>query len=393
MTQCRSLFLVLCFSMLVACGGGEDNSEPPAPLVEFEPTKALLEQWSVRTHDAVEQRFLFIEPLVLENKIVTASRNGVISVVNSGNGERIKEIELKKILSSGVGGDESLWVVVSNNGEMIAIDAAMGQIRWQANLPSEVLSRPVVTSDSIFARTVDGQIVGIDRLDGKIRWSYLQSKPALTLRGSGSLVVTRDRIYTGMDNGRLTALSIKDGSVIWDIVLSTPQGHSEIQRLVDVDGNVELYGYVLYAAGYQGRVAAIDVQKGRILWARDFSSYTGVTVDSKALFSSDERSHVWSLDRYSGATLWKQEKLQARGVTRPVLFGDYLVLGDAGGYLHVLSKSDGHFIARVSVSDGDDFHSAKGVLVPPVIRGDYLFVTTQGGELFSFTLGDLVKKN
>ncbi len=392
MIRIYSYVLALSFSMLVACGGDDNNLEPPALLTEFEATKELSEQWSLRTHSAIEQQFLFIEPLLLKDKIITAGRDGVVTIVNVQDGRQIKDIELDTTLSGGVGGDDDLWLLTTRDGELIAIDAASRQVKWQVNVPSEALSRPVITADSVLVRTVDGQILSLNRLTGKTRWSYQQSKPALTLRGSGLLVVTRDRIYAGMANGSLVALSVSNGEVIWDVTLSTPQGHSEIQRLVDVDGRAELFGSVLYIAGYQGRIAAIDVKKGQFLWAHNFSTYTGVTVDSKAVYSSDERSHVWALDRHSGATLWKQEKLQARNITRPVTLGDNLIVGDADGYLHVMSKLNGRFAARVSVGgEEDEFISENGVLVPPVVAGDEIIVATRYGMLYSYTLDDLVQ--
>jgi len=392
MIRIYNYVLVFSFTMLVACGGSDDNSEPPALLTEFEAAKQLSEQWSLRTHSAVEQQFLFIEPLLLKDKIITAGRDGVVTVIDVQDGRQIKDIDLDTTLSGGVGGDDDLWLVTTIDGELIAIDAATYSIKWQVNVPSEALSRPVMAAGSILVRTVDGQIVSLNRTTGKAQWSYQQSKPALTLRGSGLLIVARDQIYAGMANGRLVALSVSNGEVIWDVTLSTPQGHSEIQRLVDVDGRAELVGSVLYIAGYQGRIAAIDVKKGQFLWARNFSSYTGVTVDSKAVYSSDERSHVWALDRHSGATLWKQEKLQARNITRPVILDDYLIVGDADGYLHVMSKLNGRFVARISVGgEEDEFISENGVLVPPVVAGDEIIVTTRDGMLYSYTLDDLAQ--
>lgn len=394
MIALRYSLLVFGLSLLTACGGNDDNAEPPAPLTDFEPTKVLHEQWSLSTHSGVEQQFLFIEPLLLNDRIVTAGRDGTVTVVDVNTGKRLQEIDLDTTLSGGVGGDNNLWLLATKDGELIAIDGATALIKWRVNVPSEVLIKPVLSPESVFARTVDGQIISLSRASGKLQWSYQQTKPALTLRGSSQLVLTRDRIYTGMASGRVVALSVDNGEVIWDVALSTPQGHSEIQRLVDVDGHAELYGYIYYVAGYQGRIAAIDAQKGQFLWVRDFSSYSGVTVDEKAVYSSDERSHVWALDRFSGATLWKQEKLQARYVTRPVLFNDLLVVGDAEGYLHLMSRFDGSFVARILV-DGygvdEMLSSGTGILVPPVVTDDAIIVSTRNGMLYSYRLSDLAK--
>ena len=393
MIRFKLFISIILVSILSACGD-EDNSEPPAELISFEASARMDLIWSSHSDGGVGEQYLSIENLLLDDKIVTAGRDGDVSVINKADGEIIDEIDLDTILSAGVGGNKNVWLFATRDGEVVAVDAVTGNVSWKVNVPSEVLSTPVIYKNTVLVRTVDGQIVSLDIGSGKIRWSYRQTKPPLTLRGSSSPVLARDRIYVGMANGRLVSLSPDSGEVIWDVAQTVPQGHSEIQRLVDIDGRAELYGHVLYAASYQGRVTAIDVLRGQFLWARPFSSYTGVTIDENNLYSSDDRSHVWAIDRLNGATLWKQEKLQARNVTRPVLVGDYVVVGDYDGYLHVMSRFDGRFVARVSVGDDIDGDTDEhGIIVPPQVDGDNIYVKTRSGMLYAYSINQLVPAN
>ena len=209
------------------------------------------------------------------------------------------------------------------------------------------------------------------------------------MRGTSEPVIARDKIYAGLADGRLIAISPENGDVIWDIALAVPAGRSEIQRLVDIDGDAELYGRVLYAASFQGMVAAIDVDRGQFLWARDFSTHTGVILDKDTLYSSDENGHIWALDRLNGATLWKQEKLAYRKLTRPTIIGDYLAVGDFEGFVHLLSRYDGRFIARYQLGQYDDlgWDLGTGIIVPPIVKGkDRLVVVTRGGIVYSLAL-------
>ena len=369
--------------LLTACGD-DDNTEPPAELTEFEQTHYLKLEWSASTDDSIEQQYLFIEPLLLRDRIVTAGRRGVLNVYDLEDGDELAEIELGLPVSGGIGGTEDIWLVGSRNGELIAVSAESRDIAWRTRVPSEILARPVVYNrNTVLVRTADGQILGVDIKTGKIDWNYSQAIPALTLRGSSPPVLSRSHFYTGLESGRLIAMSPIDGEVAWDIALTTPEGRSEIQRLVDIDGRSELYGRVLYAASYHGRIAAVDVTRGQILWARSFSSNTGVSVSKDAVYSTDDRGHIWALDRSNGATLWKQDKLQARWPTRPVIFQDYLVVGDVEGYVHVLSRFDGRFVARTR-ADSD------GILVPPVVDGDNVLILSRGGSLSSYTLHESV---
>ena len=375
-------FLLLFSVVLITACGDDDNTEPPAELTEFKQTHYLALQWSVSTDDSIEQQYLFIEPLLLKDRIVTAGRNGTLNAYELKDGDELAEIELDIPLSGGVGGNEDVWLVGSRNGELIAVSADSNDILWRTRVPSEILARPVVYNKSIvLVRTVDGQILGVDIKTGKINWNYSKTIPALTLRGSSSPILSRSHFYTGLESGRLIAMSPIDGEVAWDMALTVPEGRSEIQRLVDIDGKSELYGRVLYAASYHGRIAAIDVTRGQIVWARSFSSNTGVSVGTDAVYSSDDRSHIWALDRNNGATLWKQDKLQARSVTRPVIYKDFLVVGDVEGYVHVMSRFDGHFVARERVA-------SDGILVPPIVDGDRLLVLTRGGYLAAFTIDE-----
>jgi outer membrane protein assembly factor BamB len=378
-------FLLLISAVLITACGDDDNSEPPAELTEFDSTHYLAQEWSVSTDDSIDQQYLFIEPLLLRDRIVTAGRNGTLNAYNLEDGDELAEIELDIPLSGGVGGTEDTWLVGSRNGELIAVSSKNNEILWRTPVPSEILARPVVYNNNVvLVRTADGQILGVDIKTGKINWNYSKTIPSLTLRGSSSPILSRSHFYTGLESGRLIAMSPIDGEVVWDIALTVPEGRSEIQRLVDIDGKSELYGRVLYAASYHGRMAAIDVTRGQFLWARSFSSNTGVSVGTDAVYSSDDRSHVWALDRNNGATLWKQDKLQARGVTRPVIYKDFLVVGDFEGYVHVMSRFDGSFVARTHI-DSD------GILVPPIVDGDRLLVLSRDGHLTAYSIKESVQ--
>ena len=384
----NKFIIYLCFIVLLPSCGDSDNALQPTELTKFDASAEIIINWEINDLDGVGQQYVFLEPLVLENTIVLASRQGVLIVADQSSGEIIKRQEVNAILSAGVGGNDEVIVVATRNGEVVALDLSTLKIIWRQTVESEVLVVPVVRDDLVVIRSADGKILALDAHTGKIRWSYQQVLPSLTLRGSGTPLVTAQYIFTGLENGRLIALSPSNGEVIWDIALAVPKGRSEINRLVDIDGKAELYGQVLYVSSYQGRMAAVDVKRGQFLWTRPFSSNTGVTIDAKAVYSTDELGHIWSIDRFSGATLWKQEKLQARDVTRTMIAGEYLLVGDYAGYVHVLSRFDGRFIARLEVNAKEEIEDEEisGVIVPPMNMGKDILVTTRDGSAYSLSI-------
>ncbi len=74
---------------------------------------------------------------------------------------------------------------------------------------------------------------------------------------------------------------------------------------------------------------------------------------------------MWLLDRRNGAEFWKQDQLQYRGLTRPVFYGSFVVVGDAEGYLHWINMDTGQFAAREKIG-------GKGFSGPPLVVGNTL---------------------
>jgi len=127
------------------------------------------------------------------------------------------------------------------------------------------------------------------------------------------------------------------------------------------------------AGAYQGKVACFDIVSRNQLWSRDVSTSRTVGVDKKNVYIVDDANAVQALDKASGASVWKQDKLVNRRLTAPVMLDGRVVVGDLDGYLHVLSPDNGEIIGRMA-TDGTQVTS----IVP--IAGA-LIVQTAGGTV------------
>src|SRR5690606_6924014 len=106
--------------------------------------------------------------------------------------------------------------------------------------------------------------------------SYESTPAVLTLRGTGAPVVTNQLAVAGLSSGKVIALDVQRGIPVWEQRVAVPQGRSELERMVDIDGGLLLSGGTLYVVTYQGQLAALDLMSGRPLWQRQASSYVGV---------------------------------------------------------------------------------------------------------------------
>ena len=135
----------------------------------------------------------------------------------------------------------------------------------------------------------------------------------------------------------------------------------------------------LFVASFQGRLAAINLQTGRLAWGRDASSMAGLGEGFGNIYIAHADSLLGAVDMASGRDVWEIEALLHRDITAPVSTGSYIAVGDFEGYLHVIAQSDGRFVGRRRV-DSD------GILSPVVADGNRLFVMGNSGRLSTFEI-------
>ncbi|KFN45711.1 outer membrane protein assembly factor BamB [Arenimonas composti] len=280
-------------------------------------------------------------------------------------------------LSGGPGLGNGMVVAGGRNGEVVALDADTGAERWRTRVTSEVLASPLVTAGGlIVVRSGDGRVFGLNGHDGSRKWVFDRGLPNLSVRGNGAPIEGGGLVYLGYDDGSIVALRALDGALAWEQLIAPPEGRNDLERLADVDGEMQLGLNELYAVSYHGMMMALASDSGRPLWNRDIGSYGGLTLLSDRLLVADPDGNVWALDRNSGAALWKQDALARRWLTTPAVQGDYVVVGDIEGYLHWLRLSDGTLAGRRRIERapilGTPQVSASGVLVAVTAEGELI---------------------
>jgi outer membrane protein assembly factor BamB len=85
---------------------------------------------------------------------------------------------------------------------------------------------------------------------------------------------------------------------------------------------------------------------------------------------------VHALDRASGNSLWKQDKLFLRNLSAPIGLGSTVAVADVQGYVHLLARDSGAFVGRMA-TDGSPISTN-----PLNLDGGFL-VQTRNGGIFS----------
>ena len=378
---------------------GEDDEEVDVQILapiqaKFSPTIV----WEGEVGSGVEHYFSRLSPAVGYGKVFAASRQGTVIAFDKASGNLVWKKELaeyrdegfltgvNKLWSDGISARLSGGIAVAyqtvyfgtENGEVMALDAETGTVKWKTTVKGEVLAQPAVDEGLVVVNTGSGIMFALDAETGEQRWSYESEVPPLSLRGISNPTIANGGAIVGTASGKVAVNIIDSGQTLWEQTIAAPTGSTELERMVDIDSQVLVVSGVVYAVSYNGTLAAVDLRSGRVVWKREYGSYRRMSILGNRIYVVDEKSQVFALDRRNGVELWAQSSLRGRQLSGATPVEDYVVVGDMFGFLHWIEQSSGEIVARYEHGDDDE---DEGIFVAPVVDGDVLYSMTRDGQL------------
>jgi outer membrane protein assembly factor BamB len=347
--------------------------DAPDPLVEFKSVNVSKVLWQAELGESTNFDFV---PVVEAGYVYAASSKGEVAKFDAVSGKQEWRVKSGVVLSGGVGVGGSLVMVGTQTGWVYAYDIA-GKFLWKAKLSSEVLSAPRYFDGLVIARSGDNHIYGLSANDGTRKWVYDRTGPALTLRSSVGVIVDGGAVYAGFGGGKLVALRADNGKMLWEASVAQPKGVTEIERIADITSLPMVDGPLVYAVAYQGKIAAVDRMTGRVMWAREISSVSGLSMDDGRIFLSHATGSVYALDFNTGKSFWRQGVLKNRNLTLPLPMGSLVAVGDLEGYVHFLNRDDGAMASRIQIG------SSAVMPTMALINNNTLIAQTRDGVLYA----------
>ncbi len=262
----------------------------------------------VYTTETVDESFERMTAFDLQNGEVkwTAKWDGAIKVPGyaMANGSWIK--------STPALAEDSL-VILGMRDEVICLEPATGEIRWQADLAERFDARrppfggvcsPLIDDGSVYVMA-GGATVKLSLADGSTIWKTLDdegddddacSSPVIeTIAGKRQLVVqTRTRLC-GVDLG--------DGSLLWSNTIEAYRNMNILTPMV--------IGNRVYTAAQRGRSHCFEVSvtnsqmKSKEVWSQKTQAYMSSPVaNDKTIFVHSSNERLTALDIATGNILW-----------------------------------------------------------------------------------------
>ena len=339
-----------------------DNVHKPAALVKLASSQNVISPlFSQGSNTKVSQRFGSLRNKTTISQQPTAFRvaydnNGYVNALADGSvqafdgqGKALWSTKLKQGLMSGVALDEQsrVAVVSDSKGVIIALDRMTGKVTWQTPLDTVTLSPALISQNRVITLGNDGKISALSLESGAPIWTFNTQNPNLSVRGSATpILFNRNTVLVSTADGRIHALNIDNGAPIWSKRFGISKGSSDIEKISDVDATPVLDGNMLYVVSYSGQLVAADMASQQLSFVKALASLKSVGTDASQVYATSLDGELVAMDKMTGTVNWQTDNLSYRGLSNAVSIGNYVVVGDAMGYLHVYDRASGSLVDR-----------------------------------------------
>jgi outer membrane protein assembly factor BamB len=184
------------------------------------------------------------------------------------------------------------------NGEVVALDARTGKVRWRRVIgPSE--TSPLVDGGRVYVGDWTGNVYALDARTGRTVWTYRTGGEV-----KGGFALTGKRLFVGSYDHHLYALNARTGALIW---------RGSAQERFGSQGTfystpAVAYGRV-YIGSTDGKVYSFGSTSGEVRWSQSTGGYVYASpaVWKQRILIGSYSGTFFSLDAATGDVQWRFE--------------------------------------------------------------------------------------
>ncbi len=295
--------------------------------------------------------------------------------------------EIEETAGGGLAYDDGTLYVTTGFGRLHALRASTGELFWSQKFSAPASFAPMVVNGLVFVVTQDGQAWAVETRNGRLRQNW-QSVPTATGAAAGSTPAARDDIAViPYPSGEVQAVGIDDGGLIWSTTVGGSRGASGRSSFRPITSAPVIDGDTVYVANLAGKMAAIDITTGEVLWTAAEGSSSPVWPASGSVFVVSDAGELVRLDGATGKRIWgvplpfyeggfygRRESVFTN--FGPVLAGGRMVVASGDSRIRFFDPVNGRLVSSIETRSG-------AAAAPIVVRG-VLYLVDEDGSLTAY---------
>ncbi len=277
--------------------------------------------------------FYLSSPSVWRGAVHFGSSDGNVYAVDAATGALKWKFHTGDVVHSSPAIADGVLYIGSWDTHLYALDAASGAEKWRFKTGEDpdihnhvgIQSSPAIADGIVFFGSRDSYAYGVDTATGKQLWKFSTNGSWV----NNSMVVHDGKAYFGTSiPGFLHAVDAKTGKVVFDLPTGTP-----------VFASMALAGDMLYLGNFGGKLTAIDLKTQKPAWVFE----TDGTKQNAAALTNADGSIKFEVV-FSSPNLFYDDmviavhKLFTMGtiLSSPVVVGNTVYFGSTDGNLYAL---------------------------------------------------------
>jgi outer membrane protein assembly factor BamB len=309
-------------------------------------------------------------PTIDGSMVFIGSTAGILYAIDRDSGTEKWKFGARSRIASTPAVAGGLVYFGAYDGNLYAVDAATGQLKWKFATEGErryagthlhgsqpareimpdpfdcYLSSPVVWNGAVYFGSGDGNIYALDAAAGTLRWKFKTGDVV-----HASPAIADGKLYIGSWDSYFYALDAASGKEVWRFKTGEdPNIHNQ----VGIQSSAAVVDGIVYFGCRDAHLYALDAKTGEKKWA--FGTKGSWVIASPAVrngkvyFATSDSGLVYALDAKTGDVAFSLNLQRWPSFSSPAIAGDMLYEGSNSGLLNAVDLAS-HKVAWTFATD------------------------------------------
>jgi outer membrane protein assembly factor BamB len=372
-------------------------------------------------------------PAVVDGVVYVGSTDGNLYAVDQESGALRWKFATGARIPSSPAVANGLIFFGSYDGYFYAVDISTGKLKWKfrngekrfaakhlhGSLPLDetmpdpfdvYLSSPSVWKDAVYVGSGDGNVYALDAATGALKWKFQTGDVV-----HASPAIDDGKVYIGSWDSYFYALDAVNGKERWKFKTGED---NDTHNQVGIQSSATVFNGLVYFGCRDSKLYALDASTGKQRWMffnhGSWVITSPVVHDGKVFFATSDTATLHALDAQTGALDFSL-KFKWVIFSSPAIAGSTLYVAGQDGILTAVNldtkkpvwsfqtEASRQFLASVSKPDGapnyeatfasnfyDDMivgisklHVVGPILASPVVSGGVVYIGSSDGNLYA----------